>query len=144
MLDKIDINNILYSFVIGALIGLFAQIALNPMPDLKSLFLCVFISGIVGLFIGAAIVFVMALLPIKIAKPSTYFIINNLTALFITLIVILSLYYSGVENFSLTDLIIVLIIAFVIIISANILDYSRYKRTNIKLMEYIEKKNRLK
>lgn len=144
MLDKIDIKNILYSFIIGALIGLCAQIALNPVPDLKSLLICVLISGIIGLFVGTAIVFVMALLPVKIAKPSTYFMISNLAALFITLAVILSFYFYGVENFTATDLVIVLIIAFVVIIAANILDYSRYKRTNIKLMEYVEKKNRLK
>ncbi|MDD3168796.1 MAG: hypothetical protein PHC91_04940 [Eubacteriales bacterium] len=144
MLERIDIKDILSSFVIGALIGLFAQMALNPVPDLKSLVICVLISGIIGFFVGTAIVYVMALLPIQIAKPSTYFIINNLAALFITLAVILSFYFYGIENFAFNDLRIVLFIAFVVIVSANILDYFRYRRTNLKLMEYIEKKNKLK
>jgi len=143
MLDRIDIKNILFSLVIGALIGLFSQFALNSIPDMKSLLICVLISGIIGLVIGAVIEFIMSLLPIKIAKPSTYFFISNLTALFITLVVILLLYFYGVKNFDVTDLVIVLIIAFVIIITANILDYNRYKRANKKLIEYIEKKNKI-
>ncbi|HPW40184.1 MAG TPA: hypothetical protein PLY12_06060 [Bacillota bacterium] len=144
MLDRIDIKNILFSLVIGTIIGLFAQIVLNPVPDMKSLIICVLISGIIGLIVGTIITFIMALLPIKNAKPISYFIINNLIALFITLIAILSLYFYGVENFTGTDLVIVLIIALVIIIAANILEYYKYKRTNKKLMEYIEKKNKLK
>jgi drug/metabolite transporter (DMT)-like permease len=144
MLDRIDIKNILFSLVIGTIIGLFAQIVLNPVPDMKSLLICVLISGIIGLIVGTIITFIMALLPIKNAKPISYFIINNLIALFITLIAILSLYFYGVENFTGTDLVIVLIIALVIIIAANILEYYKYKRTNKKLMEYIEKKNKLK
>lgn len=144
MLDRIDIKNILCSFVIGAVIGLFSQIALNSVPDMKSLLICVLISGIIGFAIGTIIAFIMALLPIRIAKPSTYFIISNLTALFITLLVVLLLYFYGVKNFDVKDLSIVLIIAFVIIVAANMVDYNRYKRTNKKLMEYKEKKNEKK
>lgn len=143
MLDRIDIKNIFFSFGIGALIGLFSQIALNSVPDTKSVLLCILVSGIIGLVIGAVIEFIMALLPIKNARSSTYFIISNITALVITSVIILFLYFYGVENFSVTDLIVVLTIAFVIIIAANILDYARYKRTNRKLMEYIEKKNKV-
>ena len=88
MLDRIDIKNILFSLVIGTIIGLFAQIVLNPVPDMKSLIICVLISGIIGLIVGTIITFIMALLPIKNAKPISYFIINNLIALFITLIAI--------------------------------------------------------
>lgn len=143
-MDRIDIKNILCSFVIGAVIGLFSQIALNSVPDMKSLLICVLISGIIGFAIGTIIAFIMALLPIRIAKPSTYFIISNLTALFITLLVVLLLYFYGVKNFDVKDLSIVLIIAFVIIVAANMVDYNRYKRTNKKLMEYKEKKNEKK
>jgi len=144
MLDRIDIKNILFSFVIGTIIGLFAQIVLNSVPDMKSLLKCVLISGIVGLLVGTVITFIMAIIPVKSAKPSSYFIINNLIALFITLVAILLLYFYGVENFTGTDLVIVLIIAIVIIIAANIIEYYKYKRTNKKLIEYIEKKNKLK
>lgn len=144
MLDRIDIRNILFSFIIGALIGLFAHIALNPAPSLIPLMICVLVSGIIGLFIGTVIEFVMALLPVTIARPGMYFLINILTALFVTLIVILSLYFYLSENFTSSDLTIVLIIAFGTIIGANILDYYKYKRTNAKLMEYIEKQNKLK
>jgi hypothetical protein len=139
MLDRIDIKNILCSFVIGALIGLFSQIAVNAALDIKVLLISVLISGLFGLFIGAVIEFIMSLLPIKIAKPSTYFIISNITALLITFVVILLLFFYGVEDFDATDLSIVLIIAFVIIFAANIIDYTRYKKANKKLVEYKEK-----
>lgn len=142
MLDRIDIRNILFSFIIGALIGLFSHIALNPASNLKSLMICVLMSGIIGLFVGTVIEFVMALLPVTIAKPGTYFLINNLTALFVTSVVILSLYFYWRDNFTTGDLVIVLIIAFGTVIGANILDYYKYKRTNARLMEYIEKRNK--
>ncbi len=144
MLDRINIMNILFSFIIGLLIGMFAQIALNPVQNLISLLICVFVSGIIGLFIGTVIEFVMALLPLRIARPATYFLINNLTALFVTFVVIFTLYIYGVENFTVRDLTIVLAIAFGTIIGANILDYWKYKRTNTKLMDYIEKRSRPK
>ncbi|NLF36038.1 MAG: hypothetical protein GX584_02670 [Clostridiaceae bacterium] len=144
MLDKVDIKSILFSFVIGAVIGLFAQIVLNTVPDLRSLLICVLISGIIGLIIGTVISFIMALLPAKYAKPGSYFIINNLIALFVTLVAILSLYFYGIENFNAKDLVIVLAIALVIIVTANIINYYKYKRTNKKLIEFIQKRTNVK
>ncbi len=142
MLNRIDINNALYSFLIGAVIGLIAQLALNSGPNAGPLLLCVLVSGVIGLVVGILIMFVMSLLPVRIAAAKWYFIIGNIIAMFITFIAITTIYFIGVENFTGTDLAIVLAIAFPVIILANVLEYLKYRRTNRKLMEYIDRKNR--
>ena len=143
MLNRIDKINLIYSFAIGAVIGLIAQLALNSGPDAGALLLCVLASGVIGLVVGLLVMFIMALMPVRIAGTKSYFIIGNLIALFITLAAIVTIYFIGVENFTGTDLGIVLAIAFPVIILANVLEYFKYKRTNRKLMDYIARKNRL-
>ncbi|MCX7745833.1 MAG: hypothetical protein N2645_02935 [Clostridia bacterium] len=141
MFEKISIRNILFSFLIGAIIGITNQIILNSPIEIGSVLLSILISGTTGLFIGTIVEFVLVLLPISIAKPSSYFFINNIIALFVTAIVILGLYFYGVlKNMNATDIIIVLIVAFAIIVLANTFDFFRYKKTNMKLMEYKAKR----
>lgn len=140
MLSRIDKNNSLYSFVIGAIIGLVAYLSLNSAPDAGSLLLCAFISGVIGLVVGIVIMVAMSLLPVKIAKTRLYFIIGNLLALLVTAAIILTIYFIGVEDFNSRDLLVVLAIAFPVIILANILEYVKYKKTNRKLIDFIERK----
>jgi len=142
MFERIDKKSILLSSVLGIIIGLFAQIVLNSLLDIRSLLICMFISAVIGLVIGTAIAFIQAALPIQSAQPRSYFIFSNVIALLITFAVILLLYLFGMENFTIKDLGIVLLIAFIIITGANVFEYYRYKRTNRKLIEYIDKKSK--
>jgi hypothetical protein len=139
MLEKIETKNILFSFVIGALIGLIAQLTLNTVSGIGLLMLWFLIGGAIGLVAGTAIEFVMAVLPVTIARPVTYFLLNNLVALFFTAVAVIALYCFGIENFTGTDLAAVLAIAVVIVIMANGLHYYKYRNLNKNLVSYIEK-----
>lgn len=145
MLNKINGQSIVKSFYLGVLIGLGIQIYLQAYEDLFYFILSLMFSGIVGLIIGTVTEVITSLFPISIAKPKTYFFINNCVAVGVTaMLFIIGQTYLKSDLSS--DVYFKLIGAICAVVAvANVLDYLNYKRTNKKLMAYkksIERPNK--
>lgn len=141
MLNKINFRNIYMSFWLGAIIGSIAMITLNGFDQNESWLMSIMLSGVIGLLIGGVVECITAILPISIAKPSLFFFINNILAILITILFILS--YNTIFSpiaFSTIDLIKVIGIAIIIIAIANTFDYMSFKKTNKRLKEYQSRK----
>ncbi len=144
MFKKINIRNCLLSACIGLIIGIlsiYSADSLTFKQGIESLLR----SGSLGLLIGTVVEAITALLPISIAKPKSYFFINNLLAVFVTFLVVLitsSFYQVDFSDYKYQRfLILILLIVFIV----NILEYYYYIRTNKKLDRFkrsIENRNR--
>ena len=141
MLNKINMKNVYYSFFIGAIISMTSRYIL--LKDFTLIFDAVsfFISGLLGLTIGFLVEIFTALLPLKLAKMKLFFLINNLMAIFITVIFLIVFYLSGLIQTTKPQLYKVLIIAAVIIALINFFDYLNYRATNRKLQKFQKQLN---
>lgn len=139
MFEKIDFKNILYSVGIGAMIGMSSRLLISNNWEFKAIVINALFSGLIGLLIGVVTEVVLALIPFRIAKPFTFFLINLFIALFITGAILLFSYFYIVEGMTSSDIIKVLLVAFFIILLANLFDYHRYKKANKHLTAFKEK-----
>lgn len=140
MFERINYKNILYSVGIGVTIGLSSRLLVNGDWNTEAVIINALFSGLIGLLIGVITEVVLARLPIRFAKPLTFFLINLSIALFITGAILLSAYFFVVEGMTASDIMKVLLCAFFIILLANLFDYYRYKKANKQLTAFKEKK----
>lgn len=97
------------------------------------------IGGAVGFVIGGITEVATAFLPISMAKPKTYFLINGLIAIVVAAIVFF-LFNRFFGTNGITKENILLFAGIIMIINlANVLDYVMYKKANKKLKIYKER-----
>ncbi|MFX3631423.1 MAG: hypothetical protein ACE3L7_19760 [Candidatus Pristimantibacillus sp.] len=136
-MEKIHFDNIIKSFFLGLFVGLILQFYDHSDMQLTYRFITVLASGSLGFIIGFITEWVTSMLPIRIANPRMYFFINNIIAIIVTVLVMVSLIMitSGeVENKG--EFIPTLLIVLGIICVANLFDYMMYRRTQKKLKTY--------
>ncbi len=136
MLSHVNYKNISSSFWIGIIIGCCAQVLLNYELQLAHSTVMILSSGAVGLVIGTITELITAFLPVSIAKPKIYFLINNLIGILVTVCIILAtstLRDVGLEQGGFTTIV---SIAVSVISIANAIDFYRYKKSNHSLKNY--------
>lgn len=140
MLKKINYMNIFKSLFLGIFVGAVVIAYLNGYESAQVSMLQLLLSGVAGLLIGAVTEIITSLLPIDIAKTSTFFFINNMVAIITTVFILFVTFTIIGENMKEVSLEI-LIISCIIIAIANVIDYLMYKNTNRKLQDYQKKNN---
>lgn len=135
-MSKINFINIIKSVFLGAFIGICFHLYTGSHHTFLEWLYIVLISGLIGFVIGGITEAATAFLPISIARPKIYFLINGLIAIVVAAIVFLLINrFFGTRSMTSED-----ILRFVIIIMimnlANILDYFMYKRANKRLKAY--------
>lgn len=136
MMARINQKNIINSIWLGMFIGLSIQVYTDRWTSFVFIVLSIFLSGVIGLVIGFISELLTALLPITIANPKSYFAINNLIAIIVTLIIILGLHRLYPRDLSQSNLRNIILIILSIIAIANLADYLFYRNTNRKLKRY--------
>lgn len=133
-MDKINFKNCIKSFFLGVLIGAALQIYEHVDASISDRALALLLSGGIGFAIGLITEWLTSILPIRLAKARTYFMINNMIALVVTaLIVGLLLPIAAVQPEGPGELIPVLILVLGIVCVANLFDYWMYRRAQKKL-----------
>ena len=136
MLNKINYQSILVSMGIGILIGMINIFFLNQNNSFSEILITLFISSIIGLFIGGTTEIFTSLLPISIANPKSFVVINALIGIIITICVLIAIDRITMSGASDILLYRICSIAAVIIFIANYFEYKLYKRVNEKLNTY--------
>lgn len=131
---KINTDDVVKSFFVGIAVGL-ALIAFAPgSADLVTRVLGVLASGAIGLLIGFVTEVLTALLPLRLARTRTYFFINNLIAIVVTTVVMLSLVaLSGGAAPTPFGWWPVVGVAVSVVTVANFVDFLMYRRTQSRL-----------
>lgn len=136
MLQKINIKAIINSIWLGLFIGLVLQVYLGNFKEPMNAFISIVVSGIIGFLIGGITEVITAMLPISLAKPSLYFLLNGLIAFFTTIVLLVLI--SMMVHVDVTDAVYgrVILTVLIIVLLANIVDWLFYVRTNRKLNHY--------
>lgn len=140
MFKNINKSAVVKSFFLGILIGFIIQFFGIGFDSFGLLILSIFISGIIGLFIGFVTEWITSFLPISLANPRMFFIINSIIALTVAgsiFIIGKPFFYAKVGSMEFCFMISFILVA---IAFANILDYLNYRRINKKLL-YLQKKH---
>ncbi len=136
-MDKINLANIIKSYFLGVFIGFIIQLNGDMDIPFKYWVIILMSSGSVGFIIGFITEVLTALLPVSIAMTKTYFIINNLISLIVAaLIMSLSVYIMNDELQLQSDFFQVVVMVLSIIFVANLVDYMRYRKSQIHLLQY--------
>lgn len=129
-----NIGNVVKSFFLGLGIGVVVLFIDPDAGDLGLRTLSVLASGGIGLLVGLVTEWLTSLLPIRLARPRTYFLINGAIAVVVTAAIMFGLVaLSGRAVADENGLwpIVGLVIAIVIV--ANVADYLLYLRTMARL-----------
>lgn len=130
-----DIAAVVKSFFLGLGIGVVLQVLGLVEATLLERVLTVLASGGIGLVIGAATEYLTSLLPIRIARTASYFLINNLIAMAISaLVVSLMLAFASEEDRAGRGWPNVVTVVAIVGV-ANVVDYLLYRRTQRRLHE---------
>lgn len=136
-MDKIHLENIIKSFFLGLFIGILLQFFNDTDVLFEYKIVTVLASGSIGFIIGFITEWLTAILPISIANSKIYFFINNLIALIITTIIMLSLVIIADGQMDKQgEFIPILSIVLSIICIANLFDYMMYRRVQHKLKTF--------
>lgn len=136
-MEKIHLDNIIKSIILGLFIGVILQFSDNTNIKFSYRVLAILASGCVGFFIGLVTEWLTAILPISMANARTYFLINNLIALIVTTVIMMSLIIiTNSEMVKKGEFISVLLIVLGIICLANLSDYMMYRRAQNKLRKF--------
>lgn len=138
-MSRVNFINIIKSVFLGVFIGICLHLYAGSHNTFGEWLYIALISGIIGFVIGGITEVATAFLPVSIARPKVYFLINGLIAVVVAAIVFLLINrFFGTKSMTNDD-----ILKFVLIIMimnlANILDYFMYKRANKKLKMYKER-----
>ena len=136
-MSKINFINIMKSFFLGVFIGICLN-AGSHNTFWEWLYIAL-IGGLIGFVIGGITEVATAFLPISIAKPKIYFLINGLIAVGVAVVVFLLINHFFNAKSMTTEDIVKFVMIIMIINLANILDYFMYKRANKKLKIYKER-----
>ncbi|URN95852.1 MAG: hypothetical protein NAG76_06295 [Candidatus Pristimantibacillus lignocellulolyticus] len=136
-MDKIHLENIIKSFFLGLFIGILLQFFNDTNVLFEYKIVTVLASGSIGFIIGFITEWLTAILPISIANSKIYFFINNLIALIITTLIMLSLVIIADGQMDKQgEFIPILSIVLSIICIANLFDYMMYRRVQQKLKTF--------
>lgn len=136
-MDKIHLENIIKSFFLGLFIGILLQFFNDTDVLFEYKIVTVLASGSIGFIIGFITEWLTAILPISIANSKIYFFINNLIALIITTLIMLSLVIIADGQMDKQgEFIPILSIVLSIICIANLFDYMMYRRVQHKLKTF--------
>ncbi|WP_042169593.1 hypothetical protein [Paenibacillus gorillae] len=133
-MEKIHLENSIKSFFLGLFIGVILLFFNSGDVQVSYKVLTILASGSIGFIIGFITEWLTSILPISMANPRNYFLINNLIALIVTIIILTSLAWiaggnsEGKGNFTLICLTVLSIIC-----TANLFDYIAYRRAQRKL-----------
>ncbi|RXR24759.1 hypothetical protein EQW78_07565 [Oerskovia turbata] len=86
-----NFRNVVNSFFLGLGIGVVVVVASAGAGDAGPWALTVLASGGIGLLVGLVTEWLTSLLPIRLARPRTYFLLNGLVALVTTAAIMLGL-----------------------------------------------------
>lgn len=121
----------LLGLIIGTVLAVIGSAGTTPLERVVTVLLC----GIIGLAIGTATEWLTSLLPTRIARTATYFVISAAIAITISAIVTAALIAisPGVVGYHLwaIPLIVVTIVSI-----GNLVDYQMYRRTQRRLAAY--------
>lgn len=134
----VNFGNVVKSFLLGIGIGVIINVASALQPgggasDVGTWSLTIAAGGLIGLVIGLVTEWLTALLPIRMARTRTYFVINGVIALIVTTAVLLLARAALGGGFAAADWWQTLGAILLIVTIANILDYAVYARTNARL-----------
>jgi len=136
-MEKIHLENIIKSFFLGLFIGLLLQFYNDTDVLLAYKIMAVLASGSIGFLIGFITEWLTAILPISIANSKMYFFINNLIALIVTTLIMVSfIMIAGGQMENQGEFIPILWIVLGIICIANLFDYMMYRRVQHKLTTF--------
>ncbi|MGL5675274.1 MAG: hypothetical protein ACRDDX_02570 [Cellulosilyticaceae bacterium] len=140
MIEKINSKAIIISIFIGVFIGIGVELLFDKPQSVDALIVAMITGGIIGLIIGSVTEFLTALIPISMAKASVYYIINNIIALMVAILIIGggSIYFNA--TLSIEESIKKLLFVCVMITGANGIDYLNYRKTNKQLERYKKKR----
>ena len=126
-----NIGNVVKSFFLGLGIGLVVLVLTSDAGTIGLRLLSVLASGGIGMLVGLVTEWLTSLLPIRLARPRTYFLINGAIAVIVTAVIMLTLMaFSGWRGAGMWRLIVVVL---AIVMVANIVDYLLYRRTMARL-----------
>lgn len=126
-----NIGNVVKSFFLGLGIGLVVLVLTSDAGTIGLRLLSVLASGGMGMLVGLVTEWLTSLLPIRLARPRTYFLINGAIAVIVTAVIMLTLMaFSGWRGAGMWRLIVVVL---AIVMVANIVDYLLYRRTMARL-----------
>ncbi|MBH5319427.1 hypothetical protein I6N90_16650 [Paenibacillus sp. GSMTC-2017] len=133
-MEKINLENVIKSFFLGLFIGVIVQLLNHTNVRIEHKVLMVLASGSIGFIIGFISEWLTSILPISIANARMYFFINNLIALVVTILIMVSLLLiTSTETVNREEYIPMLLIVLGIICIANLVDYLMYRRAQRKL-----------
>ncbi|MHA6481805.1 hypothetical protein ACX1C1_07860 [Paenibacillus sp. strain BS8-2] len=136
-MSNVHFENVIKSFFLGLILGLILLVFDDPDATLTYKVLAVLASGSIGFIIGFVTEWLTAILPIRLANPRMYFFINNLIALVVATLLMVSLYWiTGGDHESNAPFVPVLLTVLSIICIANLFDYMMYRRAQSKLKTY--------
>jgi FtsH-binding integral membrane protein len=136
MMEKIHIQNIIKSYFLGILIGIVLQFNDIELTGSDRI-LIILSSGMMGLSIGFVTEWITSKIPISLAKPLNYFLINNMIALIVTTCIMLfALATIRSELNNISEFLPILGIVLVIVFVANLGDYILFLRAQNKLKIY--------
>lgn len=91
-----NIGNVVKSFFLGLGIGLVVLVLTSDAGTIGLRLLSVLASGGIGMLVGLVTEWLTSLLPIRLARPRTYFLINGAIAVIVTAVIMLTLMaFSG-------------------------------------------------
>ncbi len=141
-MEKINLENVIKSFFLGIFLGVLLLWFDPSQAQLVNKVVAVLASGSVGFIVGFLTEWLTAILPITLANARTYFFINNLIAVIITTLLMLTLLaITSSDVQANTEFMPILAIVLGVICSANLLDYFMYRRAQHKLKSF---QNRIK
>jgi len=136
-MEKIHLENIIKSFFLGLFIGLLLQFYNDTDVLFAYKIIAVLASGSIGFLIGFITEWLTAILPISIANSKMYFFINNLIALIVTTLIMVSfIMIAGDQMENQGEFMPILWIVLGIICIANLFDYMMYRRVQHKLTTF--------
>lgn len=120
------------SGLLGLGIGLALTLLGLTNASIADRLLNVFVAGVIGLVIGALTEWLTSLLPLRIARTKTFFLINNAIAVAISALVTALLVRFAAEEFH-DRVWTILAVVIVIVCIGNLLDYLLYRRAQRRL-----------
>lgn len=136
-MEKINLENVIKSFFLGLFLGVLLQFYSRANVLFEYKVLAVLASGSIGFIIGLITEWLTSLLPIRMANSRMYFFINNLIALLVATILMVSLILiTGSKAEHKAEFVPLLSIVLGVICIANLTDYMMYRRAQNKLQSF--------
>ncbi|MFF2369297.1 hypothetical protein [Agromyces sp. NPDC058110] len=141
-----NLGNVVKSFFLGAGIGVVTLLLPREPVDLGLQVLTVLVSGGIGLLVGLVTEWLTSLLPIRLARTGTYFLISGLIALVVTAAIMLGMVAlargMGADPDAAWDWWAVVLLILAIVAVANAVDYLLHRQRMSRLRRLQESLDR--